>query len=107
MKVKKLNVVSFAPKGHDSFLDTVAKRAKEYFETHNISPYANAGMWVKTTIMLLLYFAPIVLIITGVASVSGWLFFGLWFIMAIGLIGIGPGRDGRVFWSRQTGVRIA
>jgi linoleoyl-CoA desaturase len=89
MKVKKINIVSFAPKGHNSFLDTVAERAKAYFETHNISPYANAGMWVKTIIMLTLYFAPIVLIITGVASVSGWLFFGLWFIMAIGLIGIG------------------
>lgn len=89
MNIKRVNIVTFESKGKDSFLETVTQRAKTYFETHNISPYANAAMWVKTAIMLLLYFVPIVLIITGVGAISPWLFFGLWLLMAFGLIGIG------------------
>jgi len=89
MKVEKLNIVRFAPKGENSFYDTVVAKAKAYFEANNISPYANTDMWVKTIIILLLYLVPYTLIVTGLGAASTWLFFGLWFLMGIGMSGIG------------------
>ena len=40
MKVEKLDIVRFAPKGKDSFYDAVVEKVKQYFETNEISPYA-------------------------------------------------------------------
>jgi len=89
MKVEKLDIVRFAPKGKDSFYDAVVERVMAYFEIHHLSIYANAEMWVKTIAMLLLYFVPYILIVTGVASASLWLFFACWFMMGWGMSGIG------------------
>jgi linoleoyl-CoA desaturase len=85
----KLNIVRFAPRGENSFYATVIANVNEYFQRNNISPYANATMWIKTIVMLSLYFAPYVFIVTGQAAGNVWLFFGLWIIMAAGMIGIG------------------
>ena len=89
MKVEKLNIVRFAPKGQNSFYDTVVAKAKAYFEINNISPYANTAMWVKTVLILLLYFLPYVLLVTGAGAASLWIFFGLWLLMGLGMSGIG------------------
>lgn len=89
MKIEKLNIVRFASKGKDSFYDAVIDRVNTYFESNNISPFANSEMWLKTVVMLLLYFAPYVLIVTGVGASNLWLFFGLWFLMGWGMSGIG------------------
>jgi linoleoyl-CoA desaturase len=89
MKVEKLNVVRFAPKGQGSFFETITNRVNKYFETNHISPYANTTMWVKTVVMLMLYFIPYLVIVTGIGSHSLWSFFGCWFLMAIGMSGIG------------------
>jgi linoleoyl-CoA desaturase len=89
MKVQKLNIVRFAPKGKDSFYDAVVAKVNAYFEVNQISPYANKAMWIKTVVMLLLYFVPYVLMVTGMGAGSPWIFFGLWFVMGIGMSGIG------------------
>lgn len=89
MKVEKLNIVRFAPKGKNSFYETVTKRVEEFFERNSLSPYATPGMWIKTIVMLWLYFMPYILIITGFAATSLWLFFGCWFVMGLGMSGIG------------------
>ena len=89
MKTEKLNIVRFAPKGENSFYDAVVGKAKAYFEAHHISPYANTEMWVKTIIILLLYLVPYALMVTGLAAGSVWIFFGLWFLMGMGMSGIG------------------
>ena len=89
MKVEKLNIVRFAPKGKDNFYDAVITRVKAYFEANKISPYANPAMWVKTAVMLLLYFVPYLLIVFGAGTAGLWLFFGLWFLMGLGMSGIG------------------
>jgi linoleoyl-CoA desaturase len=89
VKVKELNTVGFAPKIEGGFFSTVTTRVKAYFEKNNISPYANAEMWTKTVVMLLLYFVPYVLMVTGLGSGRAWLFFGCWFLMGCGMIGIG------------------
>lgn len=73
----------------DGFMDVLAERVHHYFRTHNISPYANTRMRIKTAIMLILYLAPYAVIVTGLASGSLWLFLPLWLIMAAGIVGIG------------------
>ena len=89
MKEEKLDIVRFAPKGKDNFLDAVTALVNAYFESHHISPYANREMWLKTIFMLLLYFCPYVLMVTGTAANSPWQFFGYWFMMGWGMSGIG------------------
>lgn len=89
MTAEKLNIVRFAPRGKDSFHETIIEKVNAYFQKNKITPYANTKMWVKTTVMLLMYFVPYVLMVTGVAAGNAWLFFGFWFLMAWGMIGIG------------------
>ncbi len=85
----KKQLVKFAPKGHDSFYDVVKSRVNEYFHSNNISPYSNSAMVVKTVAMISMYFVPYVVMVTGLGSVSLWLFYGLWFLMGLGIVGIG------------------
>ena len=89
MKIQKLDIVRFASKGKDSFYDAIISNVNTYFETRHISPYANTEMWVKTMVMLSLYFVPYVLLTTGFAAGNAWIFFGLWFLMGWGMSGIG------------------
>src|SRR5882724_8806621 len=89
METEKLNTVRFAPRGENSFIETLNARVRSYFEAHHISPYANPAMWVKTILMLLLYFVPYLLMVTGMGSESLAFFFGLWFLMGMGMSGIG------------------
>src|SRR5690606_22773133 len=89
MKVEKLDIVRFAPKGEKSFYDSVVSKVKDYFETNDISPFADTAMWVKTFVMLLLYFVPYIAMVTGAAGDNVWLFLGCWFLMGWGMIGIG------------------
>ncbi|RPD39550.1 fatty acid desaturase family protein [Chitinophaga barathri] len=89
MKAKKLDIVRFASKGKDGFYDTVKARARAYFDLHNISPYANGQMWVKTAVMLSLYFVPYAFILGDVAGGNVWIFMSFWFLMGLGVSGIG------------------
>lgn len=89
MDAAELNAVGFAQPGKDSFHSVVIERVRNYFRTKNISPYANTKMWVKTTVMLLMYFVPYVLMVAGLGADRPWIFFLLWFLMAWGMVGIG------------------
>ena len=46
-------------------------------------------MYVKTAAMLSMYFVPYLLVVTGVGAVSLWLFYPLWVLMGLGIVGIG------------------
>jgi len=46
-------------------------------------------MWVKTAVMLSLYIVPYFFMVFGLAANSYLLFFGLWFLMGWGMVGIG------------------
>lgn len=81
--------MKFAPKGKDAFYDVVKARVNEYFEENNISQYSNSTMVTKTVAMLSMYFVPYLLIVTGVASVSLWVFYPMWVLMGLGIVGIG------------------
>jgi linoleoyl-CoA desaturase len=89
MPVEELNTVRFAPRAKDSFHDSVITRVNQYFKDKGISPYADSRMWVKTIAMLLLYFVPYALMITGTGDNNLWLFYGFWVLMSFGMIGIG------------------
>lgn len=86
MSIKEINIVRFASKGNNSFVDTVNARVKEYFRTTATSPYANGSMWRKTIIMILVYFVPYALVVTGAGGRFSLIY---WFLMGCGMVGIG------------------
>lgn len=87
--MSKLNIVRFAPKNNDAFFDTLKKNIDDFFKENKISPTGNSALRWKTVAMIALFFVPNILIITGVGAASTLLFFGLWFLMGLGMIGIG------------------
>ncbi|CAL1518933.1 acyl-CoA desaturase [Chitinophaga sp. MM2321] len=82
-------IVRFPSRGNASFFDAVKAGVDQYFKSNDLSPYGNINMWVKAAVMLLLYLGPYVCIITGVGDSHVWLFLGLWFLMGLGMVGIG------------------
>ena len=87
--MSKLNIVRFAPKNGEGFYDSLKKNIDDFFKQNNIAPTGNSKLWWKTVAMLSLFFVPITLIITGVGAASPYLFFGLWFLTGLGMVGIG------------------
>ena len=80
--------VRFTRPSQDGYHRTVTKRVNEYFKTAQISKTANTQMYVKTLVMLLLYFGPYALILSGVTS-ANWILLLLSVVMGWGLAGIG------------------
>lgn len=70
------------------FSKTLRQRVETYFKEQGIHKKANGHMVVKTVLMLSLYFAPLVLITTGVTG-GGWMFWTVEVIMGLALAGIG------------------
>lgn len=85
----RLDTVQFATKKEGDFFATVTSNVSDYFLINRISPYANTQMWVKTMVMLSLYITPYAFMVTGFGANSLWIFFGLWFLMGWGMVGIG------------------
>lgn len=82
-----IRIVKFAS-GQSEFHTTVIQRVNTYFKSNNLSRNANQAMVVKTIIMFLLYFIPYAITLTGVVTSFG-VYLGLYFIMGIGIAGIG------------------
>jgi linoleoyl-CoA desaturase len=76
------------PHAKQDFFITLNQRVNDYFKTNHISRHANGEMVVKTIVMLLMYFIPYALILSGVAT-GVWGFLGLFALMGFGLAGIG------------------
>ncbi|HXS37287.1 MAG TPA: acyl-CoA desaturase [Flavipsychrobacter sp.] len=89
MSVKKLEIVRFAPRNGEGFYDTVKKNIDNYFKENNIDSFGNSAMRWKTLAMLSLFFVPYIFIVTGLAAFSPIVFFTLWFMMGLGMVGIG------------------
>lgn len=70
------------------FYATLSQRVNNYFKTSNISRNANMAMVVKTIVMLLLYFVPYGIGISGIVSSYG-VYLILCLIMGVGIGGIG------------------
>jgi linoleoyl-CoA desaturase len=84
-----IQIVKFTPQNKTTFYETLKARVDNYFETHNISRNSNTQMYVKTAAMLSIYFLPYIAIVSGVCAGYPWLFYAMWFLMGLGITGIG------------------
>ncbi len=84
-----MNIVRFAPKNGEGFYDTLKKEIDGFFKEKNIDQYGNAALRWKTVAMVALFFIPNILITTGFAAGNPLLFYGLWFLNGLGMIGVG------------------
>ena len=85
----KLDIVRFAPRNGEGFYDTLKKNIDEFFQQNNIPTHGNKQIIVKTVAMVALFFVPNILIISGIGALSPILFYFLWFLMGLGMLGIG------------------
>lgn len=79
--------ISFKGKKGKEFARELKTEVNNYFEKNGLSRHANRHMYLKTVILLTLYFGAYGLIISGFFSVTGMLL--LCFVMGIGMAGIG------------------
>lgn len=80
--------IKFNRKDQPDFLKELRTRVNDYFDSNNVSIHANTNMKIKTAFMLLLYFTPLVAMLTG--SVTGfWPTMVMWALMGLGMSGIG------------------
>jgi len=70
------------------FYKVLRSRVEKYFSSNDCSRYANLNMKVKTIIMLLIYFIPYILTVTGLVHQTSSIII-LWVIMGFGMAGIG------------------
>ncbi|MBP8239557.1 MAG: acyl-CoA desaturase [Saprospiraceae bacterium] len=84
----RANIIKFSKPETGDFFTTLNRRVNDYFVENKISRHANAAMVFKTIVMLLLYFVPVVLIITATVT-SPWVVFAMWCLAGIGVSGIG------------------
>jgi linoleoyl-CoA desaturase len=87
--VKKLEIVRFAPKNGEGFYDTLKKKVDAYFTENKIDPAGNSAMWTKTIAVVSMYLIPYAFMVSGIAASNLLVFFGLWFMMGIGMVAIG------------------
>ena len=80
--------VTFNLQDQPEFIKTLRVKVQAYFKENNLSTYANANMKIKTIFMLVLYFVPLILMLTGVVS-SLWPVLLMWVLMGFGMSGIG------------------
>lgn len=80
--------VKFNSKNSPDFFRVLRKRVNNYFEENNISRTGNLNMRIKTIFMLVLYLAPLVIILIGLVTSKIGLI-ALWALMGIGMSGIG------------------
>lgn len=85
--MQRKGAVKFINKEKSLFYPTLTKRVDAYFRENNISKHANRTMVIKTVVLLLVYLLPFVLLLSLQPPL--WLSLILWFIMAIGVGGIG------------------
>lgn len=84
----KVPSVKFNVQDQPEFFKELRKRVNKHFKENNISKYANFNMKFKTAFMITLYFAPLIIMLTGVVS-SLWPVMLMWALMGFGMAGIG------------------
>ena len=81
--------VRFIRPEKNSFRNILTQRVRAYFNDNNISNKANSKMIFKTFGMLALYFTPFILMLT--LNVGVWFVLACYFLMGVGMSGIGMG----------------
>jgi len=85
MKLK--GKVKFVNKEKNLFFPTLRKRIDAYFEENQVSKHANADMVIKSVVLIAAYVVPFLLLLAFQPSFGVSLL--LWFIMGLGIAGIG------------------
>ena len=80
----------FQPLNPTDFSKTLRSRVNSYFKDNNLSKTGNTEMFVKTGIMLTLFFGSLLVLNLGIVT-SVPLIFGLYILTGIGMAGIGMG----------------
>ena len=80
--------LKFNVEDQPEFYNELRKRVNFYFTDNKISKYANKSMKVKTAFMLIIYFVPLILMVSGIIT-GLWTIIGLWAIMGFGMSRIG------------------
>lgn len=81
-------VIKFNTQNKPEFFTLLRKRVNQHFKDKNISKHANLEMKAKTVFMILLYFVPYLLMVTGLLS-AFWQVLLMWALMGFGMSGIG------------------
>jgi len=77
------------PRDRDAeFTKALNARVNAYFKDNNISKHANAGMVLKTVVIVSAYVVPLVLMLTGVTTQAGWVI-ASFALMGFAIAGIG------------------
>jgi linoleoyl-CoA desaturase len=80
--------VSYAVQNKKEFIVELRGKVVSYFEKNKISQFGNLNLYIKTGFMILLYFSPYFLMLTGIIqSFAGVVL--CWITMGIGKAGIG------------------
>jgi len=87
--VQKLSLVKFAPRNGEGFFDTLKQRIDAYFKEEGIEMHGNTSMKLKSVAIVAMYLIPYLFMVIGFGASSLWLFYGLWFLMGLGMVGIG------------------
>jgi linoleoyl-CoA desaturase len=82
-----MRTIKFINKDKGQFTATLRKNVNNYFTEKGISSKGNFKMVLKSIVMLGVYFAPFVLMLT--LPLFGWTIFPLAIVMGIGMSGIG------------------
>lgn len=83
-----MQAIKFNRKDRPEFVRELRSRVNQYFKDNDISKYANWNMRIKTAFMVLLYFTPLAIMLSGVVT-SLWGIMLLWVLMGAGMSGIG------------------
>ena len=76
-----------AAQGSD-FNKTLNQRVNSYFKENGITRFGNSEMYFKVAFIIVLYFTPLALFLSGSVS-SVWVMALCWFLMGLGMTGIG------------------
>lgn len=87
--VQKLPLVKFAPRNGVGFFDTLKTRIDEYFTTNQLEMHGTGAMKWKSAAIIAIYLIPYLLMVFGTGAHNLWVFYGLWALMGVGMVGIG------------------
>ncbi len=81
-------IIKFDTQASPDFFLEITKKVNAYFRENKISKYANFNMKVKTVFMVLTYFVPFGILLSGLFT-TFWPIVGLWIFMGFGMSGVG------------------
>jgi linoleoyl-CoA desaturase len=81
------NIIKFSRTDSAKFFRTLNSRVNNYFKENNIKKTGNWKLYLKTAVMLTLFLAPYVLILT--LDINQWFKLLLSVVIGIGMAGVG------------------